>query len=177
LLDKEFYDETRGNKCPDKLFTKDLRKIKNTIDLAMDNYQRDLSIDEVQALFFTQNPTLTTAQKQSYELQFGRLGKADKLGSDVAKEVLTNMFRQVVGEEVANLGFQYVNGDQTSMEPLRKILDSYQDDFTPSIRISYVDNSIDNLLQNSNRVMTRRWISVVIQLRCASVGVSYGISK
>ena len=173
LLDKEFYDETRGNKCPDKLFTKDLRKIKNTIDLAMDNYQRDLSIDEVQALFFTQNPTLTTAQKQAYELQFGRLGKADKLGSDVAKEVLTNMFRQVVGEEVANLGFQYVNGDQTSMEPLRKILDSYQDDFTPSIRISYVDNSIDNLLQNSNN--STKWQFNVHSLHNAVQGLDNGM--
>lgn len=173
LLDKEFYDETRGNRCPDKLFTKDLRKIKNTIDLAMDNYQRDLSIDEVQALFFTQNPTLTTAQKQAYELQFSRLGKADKLGSDIAKEVLTNMFRQVVGEEVANLGFQYVNGDQTSMEPLRKILDSYQDDFTPSIRISYVDNSIDNLLQNSNN--STKWQFNVHSLHNAVQGLDNGM--
>lgn len=173
LLDKEFYDETRGNRCPDKLFTKDLRKIKNTIDHAMDNYQRDLSIDEVQALFFTQNPTLTTAQKQAYELQFSRLGKADKLGSDIAKEVLTNMFRQVVGEEVANLGFQYVNGDQTSMEPLRKILDSYQDDFTPSIRISYVDNSIDNLLQNSNN--STKWQFNVHSLHNAVQGLDNGM--
>lgn len=173
LLDKDFYDETRGNRCPDKLFTKDLRKIKNTIDHAMDNYQRDLSIDEVQALFFAQNPTLTTAQKQAYELQFSKLGKADKLGSDVANEVLTNMFRQVVGEEVANLGFQYVNGDQTSMEPLRKILDSYQDDFTPSIRINYVDNSIDSLIQNSNN--STKWQFNVHSLHNAVQGLDNGM--
>jgi hypothetical protein len=173
LLDKEFYDGTRGNRCPDKLFTKDLRKIKNTIDLAMDNYQRDLSIDEVQALFFTQNPTLTTAQKQSYELQFHKINKADKLGADVANDVLVNMFRQVVGEEVANLGFQYVNGDQTSMEPLRKILDSYQDDFTPSIRINYVDNSIDSLIQSSAN--NTKWQFNVHSLHNAVHGLDNGM--
>ena len=145
LMDKDFYDETRGNRCPDKLFSKDTRKIKSTIDIAMDQYQRDLTVNEVQALFFAANPTLTTAQKHAYELQFDRIRKEQIMGSDVATEVLSNMFRQVVGEEVANLGFQYVNGDQTTMEPLRNILEQYQDDFTPSIRITYVDNSIDNL--------------------------------
>ena len=145
LMDKDFYDETRGNRCPEKLFTKDVRKIKSTIDTAMDQYQRDLTVDEVQALFFAANPTLTTAQKHAYELQFDRIRKEQIMGSDVATEVLSNMFRQVVGEEVANLGFQYVNGDQTTMEPLRNILDQYQEDFTPSIRINYVDNSIENL--------------------------------
>jgi len=173
LLDKEFYDETRGNRCPDKLFTKDLRKIKTVIDHAMDNYQRDLSIDEVQALFFTQNPTLTTAQKQAYELQFHKIDKADKLGADVANDVLTSMFRQVVGEEVANLGFQYVNGDQTSMEPLRKILDSYQDDFTPSIRINYVDNSIDSLIQSSAN--NTKWQFNVHSLHNAVHGLDNGM--
>jgi len=149
LMDKDFYDETRGNRCPDKLFSKDTRKIKSIIDTAMEQYQRNLTVDEVQALFFAANPTLTTAQKQSYELQFNKIRKEDIMGADVATEVLSNMFRQVVGEEVANLGFQYVNGDQTTMEPLRHILDMYQDDFTPSIRIKYVDNSIENLIESA----------------------------
>jgi hypothetical protein len=82
-------------------------------------------------------------------LQFNTIRKEVVMGADVATEVLSNMFRQVVGEEVANLGFQYVNGDQTTMEPLRHILDMYQDDFTPSIRITYVDNSIENLVDSA----------------------------
>jgi len=149
LMNKDFYDETRGNRCPEKLFTKDTRKIKSIIDSAMEQYKRDLTVDEVQALFFAANPTLTTAQKHSYELQFNKIRNEDVMGSDVATEVLSNMFRQVVGEEVANLGFSYVNGDETTMEPLRNILNNYQDDFTPSIRIEYVDNSIDNLIQTA----------------------------
>ena len=149
LMNKDFYDETRGNRCPEKLFTKDTRKIKSIIDSAMEQYKRDLTVDEVQALFFAANPTLTTAQKHAYELQFNKIRNEDIMGSDVATEVLSNMFRQVVGEEVANLGFSYVNGDETTMEPLRNILNNYQDDFTPSIRIEYVDNSIDNLIQTA----------------------------
>ena len=172
-MDKGFYDETRGNRCPEKLFTKDVRKIKAIIDSAMDQYQRNLTVDEVQALFFAANPTLTTAQKQAYELQFNKIRKEDIMGADVATEVLSNMFRQVVGEEVANLGFQYVNGDQTTMEPLRHILDMYQDDFTPSIRIKYVDNSIENLIESAAN--NTKWQFNIASLHHAVNGLDNGM--
>ena len=34
------------------------------------------------------------------------------MGGDVANEVLIKLFQQVIGEEMANLGFDYVNGDK-----------------------------------------------------------------
>ena len=52
------------------------------------------------------------------------------MNNDIAKEVLSKLFQQMVGEEIANLGFDYVNGTKSNLEPLRNILDSYQDDFT-----------------------------------------------
>ena len=33
------------------------------------------------------------------------------------------LFQQVVGEDIANLGFDYVNGAQSTLEPLRNILE------------------------------------------------------
>ena len=38
LMDKTFYEEHRGARCPDRLFSKDTRKIKQAIDKAMDRY-------------------------------------------------------------------------------------------------------------------------------------------
>ena len=65
LMDKGFYDDHRGAKCPDRLFSSDNRKIKQTIDKAMDHYNRSVTPDEVQALFVSGNPTMTTAQRQA----------------------------------------------------------------------------------------------------------------
>ena len=42
LMDKEFYDEHRGARCPDRLFSKDVRKIKQSIDIAMKRYERSV---------------------------------------------------------------------------------------------------------------------------------------
>jgi len=146
LMDEDFYDEHRGARCPDRLFSKDVRKIKQSIDTAMDRYERTVTPAEIEALFMANNPTLTTAQKTAYSHLFGQVNKEQPMGSDVAQEVLSKLFQQVVGEDIANLGFDYVNGDKTSLEPLRMMLEQYGDDFTPNLRIEWEDIDLDTIL-------------------------------
>ena len=52
LLDKKFYDEHRGAKCPDRLFSKDVRKIKQAIAKARATYERSVTPDESEALLY-----------------------------------------------------------------------------------------------------------------------------
>ena len=130
-----------------KRFTEDK---KETIDYAMEEFDRDLTTDEIKGLFFSKNPTLTTSQKHQYELIFKQIESSSVVGSDVANQVLSSMFRQFVGQEVANLGFQYVNGDMTTLEPLRGLIESYQEDFTPKVKADFVDNSVENLINSAS---------------------------
>ena len=58
LMDKTFYDEHRGAKCPDRLFSKDVRKIKQALDSAMTTYERTVTPDEIEALFMSNNPSM-----------------------------------------------------------------------------------------------------------------------
>jgi len=155
LMDKTFYDDHRGAKCPDRLFSKDVRRIKSTIDSAMGKYERDVTPDEVEALFISSNPTLTTSQKNSFIVLFKQIKKEETMGSDVAQEVLSKLFQQVIGEDIANIGFDYVNGTKSSLEPLRNILEQYGDDFTPNLNIEWEDISIETLLSKND--MEARW--------------------
>ena len=150
LMDKEFYDDHRGAKCPDKLFTKDVRKIKQSIDKAMLNYSRSVTPEEIEALFMSNNPTMTTAQKGAYSSLFFKIKKQNPMGSDVAQEVLSKLFQQVVGEDVANIGFDYVNGTSSTLEPLRNLLEKYGDDFTPKIKVEWANMEIEHLLAESD---------------------------
>ena len=149
-MQKDFYDEHKGSRCPDRLFSKDVRKIKGTLDQAMRKHERNLSLTELQALFFSDNGTMTSANKTSYEVLFNKLSKEEPMNNDIAKEVLSKLFQQMVGEEIANLGFDYVNGTKSNLEPLRNILDSYQDDFTPSFKFEGDDISFDTLVDHLN---------------------------
>jgi|TARA_R100001463_G_scaffold884_2_gene3931 hypothetical protein len=155
LMDKEFYDNHRGAKCPDRLFGADARKIKKTIDIAMERYNRSVTPEETEALFLSNNPSMTTANKQSFELLFKQIRKETPMGSDVAQEVLSKLFQQVVGTDIAELGFDYVNGDQASLEKLRMILEQYNDDFLPDLNVEWDDIDIDTLLAKND--LEARW--------------------
>tara|TARA_R110000803_G_scaffold97118_1_gene165263 strand:+ start:1879 stop:3105 length:1227 start_codon:yes stop_codon:yes gene_type:complete len=172
LMDKEFYDEHRGAKCPDRLFSKDVRKIKQALDSAMDTYSRTVTPDEIEALFITSNPTLTTAQKNAYLSLFSRIKKEQPMGTDIAQEVLSKLFQQVIGEDIANLGFDYVNGDKSSLEPLRTLLEKYGDDFTPNLNIEWDDISLETLLERND--LEARWSFNIPPLTTVVEGVNSG---
>ena len=171
-MQKDFYDDHKGSKCPDKLFSKDVRRIKQTLDVTMAKYERDVSLTELQALFFSNNGTMTSANRASYEVLFSRLAKEEAMNNEIAKEVLSKLFQQMVGEEGANLGFDYVNGTKSNLEPLRKILDSYQDDFTPSFRFEGDDISFNTLVEHLN--VKYQWKFNIPSLRRRVEGVSGG---
>ena len=172
LMDKEFYEDHRGARCPDRLFSKDVRKIKQAIDTAMDRYERTVTPDEIEALFMSNNPTITTAQKQAYSALFHKIKAEQPMGSDIAQEVLSKLFQQVVGEDIANLGFDYVNGDKSSLEPLRMLLEQYGDDFTPDLNIEWDDIDMDTLLLRND--LEARWTFNIPSLTRKVEGVNAG---
>jgi RecA/RadA recombinase len=172
LMDKEFYDEHRGARCPDRLFSKDVRKIKQSIDIAMKRYERSVLPDEIEALFMSNNPTLTTAQKQAFSQLFMQIKKESPLGGDVAQEVLSKLFQQVVGEDVANIGFDMVNGTANSLESLRSLLEQYGDDFTPNLNVKWDDIDIDTLLSRND--LEARWTFNIASLTRKVEGVNAG---
>jgi hypothetical protein len=171
-MDKSFYDDHRGSKCPQRLFSKDVRKIKQSIDTAMDRYERSVTPDEIEALFMSDNPTLTTAQKQAYSSLFSQIKREEPMGSDVAQEVLSKLFQQVVGEDVANIGFDMVNGDAASLEALRNLLERYGDDFIPNLNIEWDDISIETLMAKAE--LEARWTFNIPSVTRKVEGVSAG---
>ena len=172
LMDKTFYDDHRGAKCPDRLFSKDVRKIKQSLDKAMNTYERTVTPDEIEALFMSNNPSMTTAQKQAYSSLFANIKREQPLGTDIAQEVLSKLFQQVVGEDIANLGFDYVNGAKSSLEPLRNLLEMYGDDFTPNLNIEWDDISIETLLAKND--LEARWTFNIPSLTRKVDGINAG---
>ena len=157
LMNKEFYEDHKGIRCPDKIFTKDVRKVKQTLDYAIDTYQKDLTPAELEALFFANNSSMTTATKEAYRDIFRKIQREQPLSKDIAEYVLSKLFQQVVGEEIANLGFNYVNGTESSLEPLRKLLSHYQDDFMPNLKVDWDDISIETLLKANDIQSQWKW--------------------
>jgi hypothetical protein len=118
------------------------------------------------------NPSMTTAQKQSFNHLFKLVHKEAPMGNDIAQEVLSKLFQQVIGEDIANLGFDYVNGSQTSLEPLRMILEQYNDDFTPDLNVEWDDIDIETLLEKND--LEARWTFNIPTLTGVIEGINAG---
>lgn len=172
LLKKDFYDNHKGAKCPHTLFTKEVGKIKTMLDAAMRKYNRDLTVDEIEGLFFASDPSMSTAQKQGYKGIFQKLRNEEPIGDDVAQEILSKLFQQYLGEEIANIGYDYVNGTQTTLEPLRQMLEQYRDDFLPDLNIEWDDLEIETLLEKND--LEARWSFNVPTLATRVEGVNDG---
>lgn len=172
LLNKEFYEQHKGIRCPDKIFTKDVRKIKQTLDHAMKKYNRDMSVADLQACFMIENQSMTTATKSAYDDLFRKLDKAEAINKEIAEDTLGKMFQQYVGDQVAQLGFDFVNGEKDSLEPLRRLLEDYKDDFTPNLRVDWDDIDIDTLLAAND--LATQWKFNIPTLRRRVEGVSGG---
>ena len=148
LMNKNFYENHSGDRCPDKLFSKDVQKIKHTLDKAMSQFDRDFSPNEIEAVFMAENPTMTTANKDKYHVIFSKLNDELPMGRDIAESVLSKLFQQAIGEEIANLGFECVNGSITSLQPLRDLVDRYDDNFVPRVSVTWEDISFERLLES-----------------------------
>jgi hypothetical protein len=138
----------------------------------MQQYERDISASELEALFFARNPTLTTANKLVYEGLFRKLSQEEPLDKEIAHEVMSTLFRGVVGEEIASLGFDYINGNASTMEPLRRMLDYYADDFVPNFKVEWEDMSIKHLLEMNG--LEAKWKFNIPSLHRRIEGVSDG---
>lgn len=172
LQSKEFYNTHKGIRCPDTLFSKDIRKIKQTLDYAMKTFERDVTVAELEALFFAHNSSLTTATRMVYLDTFAKLKKETPMHGEIAEEVMSRLFQQVVGEQVASIGFDYVNGTETSLEPLRQLINFYGDDFLPDVKIDWEDMNIDTLLKLND--LEAQWKFNIPSLRRRIEGVNGG---
>jgi replicative DNA helicase len=87
MMNREFYDSHKGIRCPAKIFTKDVRKIKETMDKAMAEFTGDLTVSDVEALFYTHNQTMTTANKAAYTDLFRKLDKESGIKNDFTPNI------------------------------------------------------------------------------------------
>ena len=172
LLDREFYNQHKGIRCPDKIFSKDVRKIKQALDTAMETYDDDFNVSDLQAVFNRINASMTTATRTAYEDLFKRIELAEPIKGEIAEDTLSQLFQQHVGDLVANLGFDFVNGAENSLEPLRKLLEEYKDDFTPNLRVEWDDHSLDTVLAAT--ALESKWSFNIPSLARRVEGISDG---
>ena len=150
LLNQEFYTNNKVFARQGVFRSKETKSIKRILDDAMFKYKEDLGTDDLEALFFTANPVLTSAQKDVYRSIFQKIGVQQPLSKEVAHDVLTQLNREASADELADLSFKISNGEITSLHPVREFIDQHADNFTPSLRVDFEPIDIEHLLTQND---------------------------
>lgn len=148
LLCHEFWQNHKTVVKQD-IFTDEANKIKRCLDKAHDEYKRDLSESELEAAFHVSQPTLTTTQRSSYKKMFDMMRSENAIGEDIASNILRDLWRKAIADELANHAMDMVNGRIKSMMPLREMIESYEEDFLPAVRIDYENIDLDYIRQQT----------------------------
>ena len=172
LMNREFYKNNR-NLAKEKIFrSKETRAIKNIIDKAMLEYEEELGPADIEAVFFTQNTTLTTAQKEVYLSIFRQIEKAEVLNLDVAQNVLRELNREDAANELMDIAFKMSNSEVTSLHKIVEFVDRREDDFMPALKVTFEDMDIESLLRKND--LKFRWKFNIPPVATLVPGVNQG---
>ena len=154
LLSHEFY-QNHKTVVRQEIFSDEANKIKRCLDKAHDEYERDLTESELEAVFYTSHPTLTTAQRSSYQKMFNEMRSENAIGEDMASNILRDLWRRAIADDLASHAMDMINGRVTSMMPLREMIETYEEDFMPSVRVVCENIDLDYIREQTE--LNFRW--------------------
>ena len=104
------------------LFEDGAKELYQIIASMHDKFSRDISTNEMFAYWRSQNPSSTGAWTDEIETLVNNISEAPDLNSEVASDVIENLWRQSIGLDIANLGIKMSEGDATAMDNLNVLL-------------------------------------------------------
>ena len=124
-------------------FEKESRKIFDTITNSHQKYGHDLNIQEIEALILANNPLLTSAERASILSVTRQMN--GMISPDIAKDVLRSAFREYIGQTIANLGLELMDGTAQDLSKIQELIERYQDGFQPDEVLVEVSMEYDDI--------------------------------
>ena len=126
LLKKKFYNNNKS-KVSKTTFTNGLGNVFTTIQKAHEEYQQDLSIDELIDLHLEKyNPALTRAARVNFESMVDEIRKEQEPSEDVAADILTAVHKRNLAHKVAVVATDIFNGHDRSFNDIKDLLEGTQ---------------------------------------------------
>lgn len=143
VLSYDFWEANRFVISED-YFEAESKKIYKIISDAHEKYQRDLNIQEVQALLFSANPMMTAAQRSRYIMLMQEIKPV--IGPEIGEQVIRAAFKEHMGETIASIGMQLIEGEDVDLSKLRTIVDKFEGGFIPDKELEVLSTEFDDIL-------------------------------
>ena len=129
-------------------FEAESKKIYKVISDAHNKYKRDLTLPEVEALLWANNPLLTASQKSMYMKLLETIKPV--IGEEIAEEVLRASFREHMGQTVAQIGMSLIDGQEVDLSTLRDLVDKYEGGFIPDRELEVLSSEFEDIMDYNN---------------------------
>jgi len=149
-------------------FEKESKKIFDVVNISHTKYERDLTVSEVEALIFAENPMLTGSQRAAI-LDITRRMKGD-IQVDVGSDILQAAFREQLGDTIANMGLQLMEGKIKDLSPLQELLEKYEDGIEVGDDLGFISNEWDDMFKSNKENYPWTWNLSQLHLLCPGIG-------
>lgn len=148
-LSHELYEQYKSLFL-DEFFPRPIDKLWNVIKEAHEEYKRDVTEDEVLALVFAKNGTLTTAMKNNLGELLEDVKQLSAIGNEVALEVLKAAHKRELGRAIIEESYSLIEGRDFDQSKVQTYIDQISDGCISKDHIEEVPTSIEALLQEIN---------------------------
>ena len=149
IKNHEFYSSIQSN-LSRNLFEDEMRDIYDAIVEGHTKYGKDLSSDDVLAIWLKTNPVATRAERNSIEDAIDSVDKANALQTEVAEDLLKELWKRNIGHKIANLGIEITEGVDSALVRLEELLHGTREGLLPNDFGETTTKDIEALLAKSS---------------------------
>ncbi len=146
LLSHNVYQENQSSLNP-SLFESSAKTLFNCIAEGHQKYCRDLTQDDVEALYLLQYPVATRSEKEEFTDYVCAVVNAPDLQADIIGDLVKELWKRSLGHKIANLGIEISEGSDDAVARLEKILESNRDGLLPDDFGPTTTKDLDTLLE------------------------------
>jgi replicative DNA helicase len=154
LLEKNFYNKYKGH-IASSVFDGNYGSLFATIQKAHEEYEQDISLDDLYSLHTTKyNPALTRAMKIAISELIEDIRETEKPNNQIAEDIIRILRERDVAQKVAVEATEIYNGASANFSSIKKIIE----DFESNKELEEVDAVTDNIGELLNQLQdTTKW--------------------
>ena len=151
LLNKNFYDKNKAH-LSRALFANGTGAFLDTVQKAHDEYDSDLSMDELKALHIEKyNPAMSETAKESFELLCSKISGSPEPNGDIAEDIIKSLYIKDIGHRLALLATEAWNSsDNNKLVEAKRLLEQMDEGSISSEKYEFVTDDIYELFAEIN---------------------------
>jgi len=154
LLEKDFYNKYKGH-IASSVFEGSYGSLFSTIEKAHEEYEQDISLDDLYSLHTTKyNPALTRAMKIAISELIEDIRETEKPNNKIAEDIIRILQERDVAQKIAVEATEIYNGAPANFSQIKNIIE----EFETKKPVEEVDAVTDNIGELINKLtVTTKW--------------------